>query len=93
MVNMEYAKVDAKLVALWTKERDEVVKTYDVEKFKDFYRKYQLLGVYPSEIRLPKDAVIEVSLRKMVYHTKSATRKEKAEAEKWLKERGYSTDM
>ena len=90
---MEYAKVDAKLVALWTKERDEVIKTYDVQKFKDFYRKYQLLGIYPDVVILPKDKVIEVSLRKMVYHMKSATSKEKSEAAKWLKERGFTTDM
>ena len=90
---MEYAKVDAKLVALWTKERDEVVKTYDVEKFKDFYRKYQLLGVYPSEIRLPKDEVILISMHKMVYHMKSATAKEKAEAKAWLKAHKSDTNI
>lgn len=90
---MEFSKVDQKMLSRWVKERDETVKTYDVEKFKDFYRKYQLLGVYPSEIRLPKDEVIMVSMHKMVYHMKSATAKEKSEAAKWLKERGYTTDM
>ena len=90
---MEYSKVDQKMLSRWVKERDETVKTYDVQKFKDFYRKYQLLGVYPDVVRLPKDEIIEVSMRKMVYHMKSATAKEKSEAAKWLKERGYTTDM
>ena len=89
---MEYAKVDAKLVALWTKERDEVVKTYDVEKFRNFYRKYQILGVYPAEFNLPKDESIQITMHKMVYHMRYATPKEKADAAKWLKDHGISLD-
>lgn len=89
---MEYSKVDQKMLSRWVKERDEVIKTYDVQKFKDFYRKYQLLNVYPKEIQLPKDEVIMVSMHKMVYHMASATAKEKADAAKWLKDHGISLD-
>ena len=46
---MQFARVTAGMLTKWQKERDEVVKTYDVGKFKDFYRKYQILGVYPAE--------------------------------------------
>lgn len=76
---------------IWIKERDEAVRTQDVEKFKEFYKKWTTRGFY--RIGLPSDEVLEVSLRKMLYHLGDATEQEKAEAEKWLKERGYSVNM
>lgn len=90
---LNISKYDEGLNARWQKERDEVVKTYDVEKFKDFYRKYQLLGVYPGVIQLPSDKVIEATMHKMVYHMKSATAKEKAEAKAWLKAHKSDTNI
>lgn len=79
------------LMKKWLKERDEVVKSYDVEAFKKFYHKWTRLGVY--QVTLPPDKVIEISLRKMVYYMTSATPEEKAEAEKWLLDRGYDTEV
>ena len=76
---------------IWIKERDEAVRTQDVEQFKAFYKKWRARGFY--KMPLPSDEVIEISLRKMLYHLADVTEEEKAEAEKWLKERGYSTDM
>lgn len=77
---------------IWLQERDEVVKTYDIDKFKEFYRKWQMRGIY--HMPLPNDdRVIEISLRKMVYHMTSTTKQEKEDAEKWLIEHGYSTDI
>ena len=87
---MQFAKVTAGMLAKWQKERDEVVKTYDVEKFRNFYRKYQILGVYPAEFNLPKDESIQITMHKMVYHMRYATPKEKADAAKWLKDHGIS---
>jgi len=75
----------------WIKERDEIVKTYDVEKFKDFYKKWSKKGLYT--LKLPADNIIEISMRKMVYHMTSATEEQKKEAEKWLKEHGSSTEL
>lgn len=76
---------------IWIKERDEAVRTQDVEQFKAFYKKWTKRGFYRNG--LPSDGVIEISLRKMLYHLADATEEEKAEAEKWLTERGYSTDL
>lgn len=76
---------------IWLKERDEVIRTLDVEKFKEFYLKWQARGLY--KMPLPSDEVIEISLRKMLYHLGNATEQEKSEAEKWLTERGYDTNM
>lgn len=76
---------------IWIKERDEAVRTQDVEQFKAFYKKWTKRGFYRNG--LPSDEVIEISLRKMLYHLADVTKEEKAEAEKWLTERGYSTDM
>lgn len=75
----------------WLKERDEVVKTYDVNKFKAFYVKWKMMGLY--SLPLPSDDVIEVSMRKMVYNMLSSTEGEKDEAKKWLIEHGSTTEM
>lgn len=77
----------------WLKERDEVVKTYDIEKFKQFFRKWQVKGIYDRKMPLPADEVIEISLRKMVYHMTSATEEQKKEAEAWLIAHGSSTSI
>lgn len=79
----------------FVKERDKAVKeacrTGDLENFKAFYEKYQKLGVY--KLPLPPDEVLEISIRKMLCNTASATNEEYAEAYKWLIERGYGTSM
>lgn len=76
---------------IWIKERDEAIRSLDVDKFKEFYKKWTERGFYRNG--LPADEVVEVSLRKMLYNLGNATAEEKAEAEKWLSDRGYSTDI
>lgn len=79
-------------IAIWKAERDEVIKTYDVEQFREFYKKWQARGLY--EMPLPaNDSLIEITMRKMVCHLENATKEEKAEAERWLTEHGCSTEM
>ena len=74
------------------KDRDEAAKSYDVETFRKFYRKYQILGVY--HVGLPtNNEVIERTMRKIVYNVESSTEEEKAEAEKWLIEHGSDTSF
>lgn len=70
----------------WKQERDAVVKTYDIERFKKFYEKWTKKGFYNLE--LPPDSVLEVSLRYMVLNMDSATEQEKEEARWWLARRG-----
>lgn len=77
---------------IWLKERDEAIRTQDVAKFKEFYKKWTARGIYYRNT-LPSDKVIEISLRKMLYNLGNATEQEKAEAEKWLTERGYDVNM
>ena len=76
---------------IWSKERDEAIRTQDVEQFRTFYKKWTERGFYRNG--LPSDEVIEISLRKMLYNLGNATDQEKAEAEKWLTERGYDTSI
>lgn len=83
--------VDDKLHREWLKERDEMVKSYDVQKFKDFMKKWTELGVYHLDF-FPSDEVIEISMRKMVYHFTTSTHKERADAKRWLESRGYTTE-
>ena len=82
---------DKKEFELWIKERDEAIRTLDVEKFKAFYDKWKAKGVY--NINLPSDLVIEITLYKMLYNIKSATDEEKSKAKEWLESKGYSTEM
>lgn len=76
----------------WQKERDKACLSYDANKFRSFYNKWMLAGMYSKP--LPRDfMVIEVMMRKMVYHINSATPEQKAEAKQWLEERGCSTSL
>lgn len=80
------------LMKIWKQERDAAFRSQDVETFKEFYTKWQARGFY----RLPlptNEKVIEVSLRKALYHMKGATQEEKDTAAKWLHERGFTTDL
>ena len=83
------------LMAQFVRERDEAVKTAirtnDLRVFKRFYGRWMAKGIY--RIGLPSDEVIEVSLRKMLYHMTSATAEEKATAEMWLIAHGSSTKV
>lgn len=86
-------KLNKKTILLWKEERDKVAKSYDVAEFKKFFRKWQNLGVYDPTLNVPKDKVIEITMRKMVYSMKSATEEERAEAKEWLESRGYKAEV
>lgn len=83
------------LTRQFVKERDEAVKTAirtdDLRVFRRFYARWKAKGFY--QIGLPSDEVIEISLRKMLYHMTSATAEEKAMAERWLIAHGSSTKI
>ena len=84
--------VNSKQFKKWLKERNEAARSYDVDVFKAFYNKWKARGFY--QVNLPADElVIEITMRKMVYHISDTTEEEKAEAKAWLEERGYTTDV
>lgn len=84
--------MDLKTIKDFVKERDAVAISYDVKKFRAFYTKWQKKGVY--EIDLPKDGmIIEIIMRKWVYHSKAFNSLQKREAEMWLTDHGYTTDL
>ena len=87
--------MNVKEIKDFVKDRDKAVReacmTGDLEIFKAFYEKYKKRGLY--KLPLPSDEVLEISIRKMLCNTASATIDEKAGAYKWLVERGYSTSM
>ena len=74
-------KMDLKL---FEKERDEAVLSFDVETFKKFYKKWTERGFYCIE--LPRDKVIEITMRKMVLLMKNPPQDKFEEARKWLDE-------
>lgn len=76
----------------WQKERNEACISYDVNKFRKFYRKWLALGIYGKP--LPKDdIVIEITMRKMVYHIMDFTYDQREEAKAWLLEHGCDTRL
>lgn len=79
------------IMHIWLEERDQAIKTMDVQKFKKFYYMWKRRGLYSLE--LPDDDVIEISMRKMILVMKSATEKEKEDARQWLLDRGYSDEI
>jgi hypothetical protein len=82
------------LIKKFVKERDAVITLYDVEKFKEFYRKWYKKGFYDIPVQLlPPDNLIEVSLRKMAYHSNGVSIEEKQKAKEWLELRGLTTDI
>lgn len=80
-----------KEIKKWRKERDTVALAYDVEAFKEFYRKWQKKGVY--NLPLPSDMVIEISMRKMVLAMADATGEQKMRARMWLIEHGMKPEI
>ena len=72
----------------WLKERDETMYSFNVEKFKAFYRKWAKKGVYSEP--LPGDDIIEIMLRQAVCAMANPKPSKLKEAQKWLKERGYN---
>lgn len=76
------------LMKRWLEERDAAALSFDVEKFKAFYRKWQDRGVY--DMPLPSDEVLEITLRKMVLMMAKAPKEKVEEAQEWLRERGFS---
>lgn len=74
---------------LWIQERDEAILSFDINKFKEFYEKWEKRGFY--NIALPEnDKVLEISLRKMVIIMKNPPKDKLEEAKKWLREHGCS---
>lgn len=78
-------------IKIFVEERDAVVQTFDIDKFKEFYAKWKARGFY--DIDLPSDEIVEISLRKMAYHSTKIPENVRKKAEKWLLDRGYTTDM
>lgn len=75
------------LMQEWILERNVVIRSLDVEKFKAFWEKWSARGFYRNG--LPDDEVIEISLYKMLYNLESATEEEKNKAKEWLESRGF----
>lgn len=74
----------------WRKERNKAAKSYDIDKFRAFYKKWTDRGFY--RMPLPSnDRVIEITMRKIVYNIQSSTLQEKRDAKEWLLAHGCDT--
>lgn len=66
----------------WKRDRDKAIASMDVEKFKGFYYKWAVKGLYTAP--LPPDNVIEIAMRKMAVSIPSLPAKLRTDAEVWL---------
>ena len=81
-----------KSAAIFKKELKIALLSFDTKKFRYFYKKWTLLGIYDEP--LPKsDVVLKVSMCKMLYNMQTASKADREKARKWLEERGYNTEM
>ena len=74
------------LIRRYNKDRDKAVASLNVETFKAFCRKWSL----PIP---PTDEIIEITMRKMMFHINSFSEEDKQAAKEWLKSRNYTTDL
>lgn len=76
----------------WRKERDAVIRTHDVQKFRSFYMKWYKKGLY--RIPLPKDdLVVRVSMEKCILALNDSTEQEKNESKLWLTGHGFKPEF
>lgn len=79
----------------FTKDRDkavtESIETDSLEPYKAFYAKYTKLGVY--NLAMPRDAVVEISVRKIACNSRGVSKAVQDKAREWLEVRGYKTSI
>ena len=74
----------------WVKERDSVVLTHDIQKFKEFYEKWKRRGIYI--LSLPEnDLVVRASMEKAILEMANPPEKDKQQAVEWLVSHGFTT--
>lgn len=81
-----------KSAAIFRKELKIALVSMDTAKFRYFYKKWTLLGIYEEPLPV-SDEVLKISMCKMLYNLQSASTKQKEKAQKWLEERGINTEM
>lgn len=70
----------------YVKERDEALLSLDKEKIIAFYKRYNV--PYAK-----KDKVFWATVYKCIFHINASTAQQKLNAECWLIENGFTTDM
>lgn len=69
----------------YTRELGEVLKTKDINKLKDFFKK--------MDMKYPNDNVLKIAMHKMICNRVDFDDDFKKESEKWLRKRGFSTSI
>lgn len=74
------------IIRNYNRERDAAVASLNVETFKTWCRKWG--NPYPGD-----DWIIEITMRKMMYHITSFSEEDRQSAKEWLESRGFSVDL
>ena len=72
----------------YVRERDEAVRTLNVQVFKDFIRQWN-----GADYPIPSDEILEITMRKMAVHSTNLPKRFREEAAAWLLNRGYDLDL
>lgn len=78
--------VSKELIKRFYKDRDAAVLSLNVEEFKKFCKKWNLMTP-------PTDKMIEIVMRKMAVHIETLPDDFRAECAEWLIVRKYSIDL
>lgn len=84
--------IEANLQAMIDNYENDLIEaciTFDIEKLKAHFDKYQKRGYFPACFTLPADSVLEITMRKIVFNSDRAPADKQAEAATWLISNGY----
>ena len=88
--------ITANVKAMMDKYENDLIEaciTFDIEKLKAHFDKYQKQGYFPACFTLPSDSVLEITMRKIVFNSDRAPADKQAEAGTWLIENGYDLSL
>ena len=80
------------IIKQYVKERDEMLLKCDVGELRKFVQKWEEIhhsDIYELMMKAP-DAVLEITLRKMIIHATDMPKELRVQAKEWLLSRGYS---
>ena len=78
---------DYEILRQFVKERNDACSSFDLVKFKAFFRKYR-----GDKCKMPSDEVLEITMRKMVVNIEPKL-PQYEEAKNWLLERGHDLEI
>lgn len=85
------------LLTQYVRDRDDAtfkaIETDSVEPYKALIEKYRPLGFIPPCFKMIEDATLEITIRKVAYHSINLPQETRDKAKRWLLDRGYDLEL